>query len=78
MINVDPWLAEYRDNPPVQEFGEVTPLELSEGDIVRTKCVFKNTTDKALAFPSEMCASYGYYFPAPNGSETWTCAPDSE
>lgn len=76
IIDVDPWLAEYRDNPPVQEFGEVTPLELSEGDIVRTTCVFKNTSDKALEFPSEMCASYGYYFPAPEGSETWTCAPE--
>lgn len=78
VVDVDPWLAEYRDNPPVKEFGEEHPLELKEGDIVRTKCVFKNTTDEPLAFPSEMCASYGYYFPAPNGSETWTCAPDPE
>jgi hypothetical protein len=76
VVDVDPWLAEYRDNPPVKEFGEVEPLELKQGDIVRTKCVFKNTTDAPLEFPSEMCASYGYYFPAPEGSETWTCAPD--
>lgn len=72
-INVDPWKADFRDNPPVVEFGKETPLDVKQGDVLRTKCVFNNTSDKDLAFPSEMCASYGYYFPAPNGSETWTC-----
>ena len=47
---------------------------LKEGDIIRTRCEFDNATAKALEFPSEMCASYGYYFPAPSGTEAWTCA----
>jgi hypothetical protein len=77
-MDVDPWKAEYRDYPPVVEFGKDEPLLVAEGDVIRTTCVFDNTGDKDLEFPSEMCASYGYYFPAPEGSETWTCSPTPE
>jgi hypothetical protein len=76
VVHVEPWMAEFRDNPPVHEFGETSPLRLAAGDILRTKCVFKNTSGAPLEFPSEMCATYGYYFPAPEGSEAWTCGGD--
>ena len=45
---------------------------------MRTHCTFNNTSGKDLEFPAEMCATYGYYFPAPEGSEAWTCAASSE
>ena len=76
VINVDPWEDWYRDEPPIQEWSAEKPFVLKKGDIIRTTCEFDNTTGKALEFPSEMCASYGYYFPAPEGSEAWTCAGD--
>ena len=74
VINIDPWFAEFRDEPPVHEWGAEDPLVLKEGDILRTTCAFNNTSGKDLDFPAEMCATYGYYFPAPEGSEAWTCA----
>ncbi|MCA9705186.1 MAG: hypothetical protein KDK70_04960 [Myxococcales bacterium] len=76
VVSVDPWVAEYRDEPPVVEWGIDNALSLREGDTLRTRCVFKNTSDQELGFPAEMCATYGYYFPAPMGSEAWTCSGD--
>lgn len=73
VIRVDPWLAQYRDEPPVKEYSLEAPLVLKAGDVIHTTCVFDNTSDRELKFPSEMCATYGYYFPAPDGSEEWTC-----
>jgi hypothetical protein len=73
IINIDPWFAEYRDEPPVTEWGVDAPLALKKGDHIETTCVYNNTSGKDLEFPSEMCATYGYYFPAPEGSEAWTC-----
>lgn len=70
---VDPWQAAYRDEPPVTEWGIDAPRVLKQGDTIHTTCVFKNTAGKVLKFPSEMCATYGYYFPAPEGSDVWTC-----
>lgn len=74
VIEVDPWEDWYRDTPPIKEWSADDPFVLKKGDIIRTRCEFDNDSDKALEFPSEMCASYGYYFPAPMGSEAWTCS----
>jgi hypothetical protein len=76
IIEVDPWEDWYRDEPPIKEWSAEKPFVLKKGDIIRTTCVFENTSETALEFPSEMCASYGYYFPAPAGSEAWTCSDD--
>jgi hypothetical protein len=75
-FRIDPWYAEFRDEPPVTEWGIEDPLVLRAGDVVRTTCTFKNNSGEDLDFPSEMCATYGYYFPAPLGNEAWTCAGD--
>ena len=74
IIEVDPWEDWYRDQPQIKEWSADDPFVLKQGDIIRTRCEFDNTSEKALEFPSEMCASYGYYFPAPAGSEAWTCS----
>jgi hypothetical protein len=74
VIHVDPWEAWMRDEPPVTHWSKEAPYEIGEGDILRTSCTFKNTSSKKLIFPTEMCATYGYYFPAPDGSEEFTCA----
>jgi hypothetical protein len=78
VIEVDPWEDWYRDSPPIEEWSAEDPFVLKEGDIIRTRCEFDNTSTEALEFPSEMCASYGYYFPAPMGAEAWTCAGAEE
>ena len=74
IIDIPKWDAKMRDFPPVKEYTGDAPLVLKKGDFIRTTCVFNNTTGKPLVFPHEMCATYGYYFPAPEGSEEWTCA----
>lgn len=74
VVDVHPWRAEYRDYPPVAEFKEEAPLVLHKGDVMRTECVFRNDTAETLRFPREMCAAYGYYFPAPFGDESWLCS----
>lgn len=64
---VAPWLADYRDAPPVQ----VPPLAdatLFKGDTLQVTCTWKNDTTKPLAFPHEMCSSISYYkSPTPKG-----------
>ncbi|MSP92244.1 MAG: hypothetical protein EXR79_10655 [Myxococcales bacterium] len=73
LLDINPWKAEYRDEPPVKEFKVGEAYEFKKGDVLKTSCVYKNNTGKALEFPGEMCATYGYYFPAPEGNEEWTC-----
>jgi hypothetical protein len=73
IIDVPEWRAEMRDKPPVTAYSKEAPLLLKQGDLIRTKCTWMNTTPEPLIFPYEMCATYGYYFPAPEGSEVWTC-----
>lgn len=59
MYLVDPWVPSYRDAPPVTLFF-TQPRRLAAGTIVRTTCDWDNTTEETLAFPAEMCASFGY------------------
>jgi hypothetical protein len=77
IVDIDPWFAEYRDEPPVVEWGFENARLLRQGDVLRTTCVFDNTSGETLEFPGEMCATYGYYFPAPMGEENFTCAGTS-
>lgn len=74
VIRVEEWEAWMRDEPPVTNWSKEAPFELKAGDVMRTTCNFRNTTNKPLIFPEEMCATYGYYFPAPEGNGEFTCA----
>ncbi len=56
---VDPWVPEYRDAPPVTLMFQA-PRKLTQGTVVRTTCTWKNPTTKAITFPEEMCAGFGY------------------
>ncbi|HMY17163.1 MAG TPA: hypothetical protein PKA58_12645 [Polyangium sp.] len=73
VIDIPEWRAEMRDKAPVTHYSKDAPLPLKQGDLIRTKCVWNNTEAESLIFPYEMCATFGYYFPAPEGSEVWTC-----
>lgn len=68
------WKANYRDEPPTLDYDKDRPLVLKEGDTIATECVFRNTTSKVLKFPEEMCATYGYFFPAVAGKDEFICA----
>ncbi len=55
---VDPWQAEYRDQPPIDLYFN-KPLKLAAGTVLRTNCWWDNDESHPLAFPSEMCSSFG-------------------
>jgi hypothetical protein len=59
MYNVEKWVADYRDAPPVELF-LTNPRRVAAGSILRTTCAWKNLGDKELAYPEEMCAAFGY------------------
>ncbi len=73
IIDIPAWDASMRDAPPVKNWGVDAPLQLHEGDRMQTTCVFRNDTDEPLEFPKEMCATYGYFFPAEVGQDQFTC-----
>jgi len=56
---VDPWVGDYRDNPPVTLYFE-NPRPLPAGSIVRTHCSWNNTEMKPSVFPDEMCSTFGF------------------
>ncbi len=67
------WMPSYRDLPPIADFFD-DPLVLHAQDKVRVTCEFDNDTDSELKFPTEMCATYGYFYPVTEGSQ-WICVP---
>lgn len=54
-----PWVPQYRDLPPMTLFFN-NPFKLKAGYLLRTKCQWHNDKDTELAFPHEMCTSFGY------------------
>lgn len=73
---VDEWLAEYRDRPIVNRYGAYYDAEdfvVQQGDRFITTCGWYNDTDRALAFPNEMCVTFGSYYSA---KTPWICAPN--
>lgn len=66
---VDAWKADYRDAPPVELFMS-SPLHVTPGMVLRTTCTWNNDTDHELAFPEEMCASFGLLA---GTQEAWVC-----
>lgn len=63
LYEVPVWESTFRDAAPVFDFGE-TGLPLPAGSTIRTNCAWNNTTDSDLAFPSEMCVTVGFIYPA--------------
>ena len=63
LYEIENWLPEMRDNPPVQAW-EPDAFQVKPGDHFITHCDWDNTTDHVLNFPEEMCVSVGMAYPA--------------
>lgn len=59
IYTVDPWQAQFRDNPPLNGYYD-HPIHLSAGSVIRTTCEWQNTRDATLLFPQEMCTTFAY------------------
>lgn len=57
------WDPVYTSRPPVTKYAPEKPLHLTKGTRIRQTCTWKNTEDKEMAFPREMCVMFSYYFP---------------
>ena len=58
IYNVDKWIPEFRDLPPVELYSD-NPLRLTQGTVLRTTCRWENRTGETLGFPEEMCVAFG-------------------
>jgi hypothetical protein len=66
---VEQWVPDNRDNPPVTMFTN-NPIHVTKGTVIRTTCAWNNQTDHELKFPEEMCATFGVM----GGTKTpWIC-----
>lgn len=63
LVNDSVWPPEQKFNPRYVRFSKTEPMLAKKGDVYHTRCTWKNTTGSTLAFPSEMCAGVGFYFP---------------
>jgi hypothetical protein len=60
MIKADPeWSADWSLAPNYKFYPVEAPLLVPAGSVLHTRCTWNNTTDKAIAFPNEMCAFSG-------------------
>jgi hypothetical protein len=64
------WEPEFASHPPVDNFTMQDPLRLEAGTRLRQTCSWNNSLAIPLLFPTEMCISFGYYFPA---TERYVC-----
>ena len=64
MLYDQPWNAERMFDPVIEHFTPDQPLRLSAGDRIHVDCEYQNDTDEVLAFPTEMCVAFAFYFPA--------------
>ncbi len=55
--------ARLQFTPPQRQFTTANPLVFHTGDRVRLDCDWVNTSNQTLRFPSEMCATFMYYYP---------------
>jgi hypothetical protein len=55
-----PGAADFSYNPPYEDYPVANPVPIHVGDKVSVSCTWTNTTPNTLAFPSEMCAAFGY------------------
>ena len=71
IYSVDPWQAQFRDNPPLNAYYD-HPIHLSAGTVLRTTCEWQNTGDATLRFPQEMCTTFAY---AGGPQQLFQCSP---
>lgn len=64
IYRVDAWEPSFRDQAPASEWPLDKPLLLEKGDIYRVSCDWQSTAELPLKFPSEMCASLAFFYPA--------------
>jgi hypothetical protein len=57
----DTWIREFAFNPNTSRWPLDQPLVLKAGDRVHTQCHWVNDRSTEVDFPSEMCASFGFY-----------------
>ena len=62
LLDVREWDADFRERPPTRDF-DPGQVQVAAGDSFRTTCTWDNTTDGVLAFPDEMCTTFGVAFP---------------
>ncbi|MDG2305233.1 MAG: hypothetical protein P8R42_11380 [Candidatus Binatia bacterium] len=72
LFEIDPWQPEFRDLLPGVSFHE-KPLRLEAGDYLTVECTFDNPSDTAIQFPTEMCASFGYFHPVTPEEPQFIC-----
>jgi len=64
LYSVSQWQPQFRDLPPVNVYPPSAPLTMEPTDTYTLTCNYDNQTDATVKFPTEMCASIAYYFPA--------------
>lgn len=57
------WSAAYASHPPLLTYTIDDPRLLKKGTKLRQTCVWNNESADALQFPTEMCVTFGFYFP---------------
>ncbi len=64
-LNEQNWEPDFQFGPPVNQFepGEVT---LMPGDLIEPTCTWFNPFDETVAFPEEMCTTFGVGYPIEN------------
>lgn len=60
LYDVPGWKAEYRDEPPTDLYF-TNQKDVPAGTVMRTSCSWSNDTDAMLAYPHEMCATFGLF-----------------
>jgi hypothetical protein len=71
IYTVDPWQAQFRDNPPLNAYYN-QPIHLPKGTVIRTTCEWQNTGDTTLQFPQEMCTTFSY---SGGPQQSFQCSP---
>lgn len=57
------WIPHDAFAPPSLHYPIAQPFVVHAGDALRVECDYQNATGGDLAFPQEMCAAAGFYFP---------------
>jgi hypothetical protein len=63
MVYQQAWTPVYTSHPPITYYPADQPLEFKKGQKLYQTCEWTNTTPSPLAFPTEMCVGFFYYFP---------------
>lgn len=67
VLDVPTWGGGLQDAPQIAWF-EPGELVVAAGDQFRTTCTWDNTENHPLAFPTEMCTTFGVAYPLPDNA----------